>query len=105
MVHRQVVHNVVESVEHLVAQFFGLGVLPHADHVLFDRLGHIAVVRGHVVLAVEVSITSVTGCVHATESEWICCCCSSVEGGAEHGVVGRVGQEVPGVGWHWRGVV
>lgn len=104
MVHRQVVHNVVESVEHLVAQLLRFGVLPHADHVLLDRLGHVAIVGRHVVLAVDVAVV-VTGGFHATESEWICCCCCSVEGGAEHGGVGRVRQEVPGVGWHWRGVV
>jgi len=104
MVHRQVVHNVVEGVEHLVAQLFSLRVLPHAHHVLLDRLWHVAVVGGHVVLAVQVAVV-VAGGLHAPQCEGVSCCCCCVEWGAEHGVVGGVRQEVPGVGRHWRGVI
>lgn len=104
MVHREVVHNVVERVEHLVAQLFSLRVFPHTHHVLLHRLGHVAVVGGHVVLAVQVPVV-VAGGLHPSQCEGVRGCCCSMEGRAEHGVVGRVGQEVPGVGRHWWGVV
>ena len=90
--------------EHFIADFLGVGVLPGTEHVPGRLLLHVpAVVGGHVVAGVQLGVVVVrTG-------EGVSSSSGSMEAGAEDGVVGgcRVGQEVSvvGRGRHVGGVV
>ena len=123
VVHRQMVHNVVERVEHAAAYLLGVLVLPHAHRLLLDRLAHVPVVGGHVAAVAghgaAIVVAGRSG--HIMEAEGIevvastggdCCC--TVQAAGEHGVGGGGGgggqithvppqQQVPGVGRHGRG--
>ena len=66
MVHGQVVHDVVESVKHLVALLLGVLVDPLAGHLLLDGLAHIPVVGSHVPVA-HVGVVVAGGVVQAAE--------------------------------------
>ena len=63
--------------EHFIADFLGVGVLPVAEHVPGWLLLHVAVVGGDVVAPVEVAVVAVAG------AEGVRHCGSSVEAGAE----------------------
>ena len=79
--------------EHFIADFLGVGVLPGAEHVPGGRLLHVArIVGGHVVPGVQVGVAGV-----ACAGERVGSSRGRVEAGrAEDGVVGgcRMGQQV-----------
>jgi len=119
VVHRQMVHHIVQRVKGAAAHLLRVLILPHADGLLLHRLPHVAVVRRHVAAVAGHAAVVVAGRGHVMQAERVDVSgCSagrrggrrSVEAGGEHGVGGggRVGhvtpeQQVSRVGGHGGG--
>ena len=88
VLHSQVVHYLWQGVKKLVAHLSRVPILPQAQHLLLDRLPHVAVVvGGHVAVAHVVVVVA-----HVVEAKGVVGSrgCRSMEAWREHGVIARV---------------